>query len=574
MGPDKGKKKLLGEYLIERGLVSSEQIQKALDEQKKAGSRLGQTLIELGFLNEDDLIVVLAQQLGLAHIDISSYRLKPHIVKLIPEKVARRYSLIALERVGDILTIAMADPLNVFAIDEVQQLTQCRIEPVICSRSALANVLNSCYKEGGGGVGKAEGTAAKPEAAHSEPAPRQQTESPESAQAIAGSEIIELVETVISSAVRERATDIHIEPDEEGIRVRCRVDGFLRELSTYPKEVQLPMISRIKVLAGLDISERRIPQDGRFHFDFENRRLDLRVSTLPTVLGEKVVMRVLDKALVIMDLDKLGFLSENLQKFEHLIRRPYGMILVTGPTSSGKTTTLYSALSTINTIEKNILTVEDPVEYQLKMINQVQVNPRAGLTFAAGLRSFLRQDPNVIMIGEIRDLETAEIAVQSALTGHLVLSTIHTNNAPSTITRLIDMKIDAFLVASAVSGILAQRLIRAICKECKQPYNPGVDIVNSLHLPNPDNPYTFYKGAGCDACKGTGYRGRTGIYELMLINDPLRELILRNAPTAEITATAKEHGMQTLREDGLQKVLNGITTVDEVLRATAEESKG
>jgi len=300
----------------------------------------------------------------------------------------------------------------------------------------------------------------------------------------------------------------------------------------------------------------------------------LRVSTLPTVLGEKVVMRVLDKALVIMDLDKLGFLSENLQKFEHLIRRPYGMILVTGPTSSGKTTTLYSALSTINTIEKNILTVEDPVEYQLKMINQVQVNPRAGLTFAAGLRSFLRQDPNVIMIGEIRDLETAEIAVQSALTGHLVLSTIHTNNAPSTITRLIDMKIDAFLVASAVSGILAQRLIRAICKECKQPYNPGVDIVNSLHLPNPDNPYTFYKGAGCDACKGTGYRGRTGIYELMLINDPLRELILRNAPTAEITATAKEHGMQTLREDGLQKVLNGITTVDEVLRATAEESKG
>ncbi len=565
MAADKGKKKLLGEYLIQKGLVNSDQVQKALEEQKKAGSRLGQTLIELGFLKEDELIVVLAQQLGLAHIDISSYGLKPSVVKLIPEQVARRYELIALEKVANNLTIAMADPLNVFAIDEVQKLTSCMIEPVICSRQALFKVLDRCYKE----------TEAQPkqDTATFESSQRPAQDTKEQQPLIAGKEIIELVDSIIRLCVEERATDIHIEPDEEEMRVRCRVDGFLREFKTYPKDVQLPLTSRIKVLAGLDISEKRVPQDGRFQFELNDRKLDLRVSTLPTVLGEKIVMRVLDKAMVIMDLDKLGFLSHDQKKFEELIRRPYGMILVTGPTSSGKTTTLYSALSTINTVEKNILTVEDPVEYRLKMINQVQVNPRAGLTFAAGLRSFLRQDPNVIMIGEIRDLETGEIAIQSALTGHLVLSTIHTNDAPSTITRLIDMKIDAFLVASAVSGILAQRLIRTICENCKEPYTPNEETLRNLNF-DTGAACTFYKGKGCDACKGSGYRGRIGIYELMIINDAVRELILANAPAVEMRRLAKQHGMSTLREDGLKKVVNGITTIEEVLRATAEEAKG
>jgi len=570
MAADKGKKKLLGEYLIERGLVDEAQIKKALQEQKKAGARLGQTLIELGFLKEEDLIVALAQQLGLAHIDVLSYGVKPQVVKLIPEQVARRYELIALEKVGDNLTIAMADPLNVFAIDEVQQLTRCRIEPVICSRTALFKVLDNCYRNLDNKQPQQEGSQAE-----SPPHKKEfQQEKNEVSASIEGAEIIDLVNSIINSCVQERATDIHIEPDEEGMRVRCRVDGFLREVKTYSKDIQLPVTSRIKVLSGLDISERRVPQDGRFTFEFEGRKLDLRVSTLPTVLGEKIVMRVLDKEMVIMNLDKLGFLEDDLKRFEALIRRPYGMILVTGPTSSGKTTTLYSALSTINTVEKNILTVEDPVEYRLKMVNQVQVNPRAGLTFAAGLRSFLRQDPNVIMIGEIRDLETAEIAVQSALTGHLVFSTVHTNDAPSTITRLIDMKIDAFLVTSAVSGILAQRLIRTICPDCKTAYTPSEDVLASLNLPPSENGYTFYKGKGCDSCRESGYKGRIGIYELMLVDDAIKELILANASTQELTKIAKQHGMHTLREDGLKKVLKGITTVEEVLRATAEEAKG
>ncbi|MFH1093822.1 MAG: ATPase, T2SS/T4P/T4SS family [Candidatus Omnitrophota bacterium] len=566
MPADKGKKKLLGEYLVEKGLVNSDQVQKALDAQKKAGSRLGQTLIELGYIKEEELIVVLAQQLGLAHIDILSYGLKPAVVKLIPEQVARRYELIALEKVANNLTIAMADPLNVFAIDEVQLLTSCMIEPVICSRQALFKVFDRCYKET---EGQPKEDTSSYEAPH-----RFAQDSKEQMPLIAGKEIIELVDEIVRLCVEERATDIHIEPDEEEMRVRCRVDGFLREFKTYPKDVQLPLTSRIKVLAGLDISEKRVPQDGRFQFELNDRNLDLRVSTLPTVLGEKIVMRVLDKAMVIMEMDKLGFLPHDQEKFEKLIRRPYGMILVTGPTSSGKTTTLYSALSTINTIEKNILTVEDPVEYRLKMINQVQINPRAGLTFAAGLRSFLRQDPNVIMIGEIRDLETAEIAIQSALTGHLVLSTIHTNDAPSTITRLIDMKIDAFLVASAVSGILAQRLIRTICENCKEAYTPNEEMLCNLRLEPRAETYTFYKGKGCDACKGSGYRGRIGIYELMTINDAIREMIMANAPAVEIRKLAKSHGMSTLREDGFKKVVNGITTIEEVLRATAEEAKG
>jgi type IV pilus assembly protein PilB len=568
MPADKVRKKLLGEYLVDQGLVTEEQIQKALDEQKKAGSRLGQTLIDLGFLSEEQMIIALAKQLDLAHIDILSYNLKPDVVNLIPEKIARRYELIAIDKMGDSLTIAMADPLNVFAIDEVSQLTHARIDPVICSRTKLLKIFNKAYNPNSATDTPAESTVSTDKYTR-----HQSSEDKESA-SLGGSEIIDLVNEILQISVRARATDIHIEPDEEEIRIRCRIDGFLMELKNYPKEVQLPIISRIKVLSGLDISEKRIPQDGRFKFVYEGREIDLRVSTLPTVLGEKIVLRVLDKSMVVVDMDRLGFLPENLQQLQDLIHRPYGMLLVTGPTSSGKTTTLYSALNTINTIEKNILTVEDPVEYRLKMINQVQINPRAGLTFAAGLRSFLRQDPNVIMIGEIRDLETAEIAVQSALTGHLVLSTIHTNNAPSTITRLIDMKIDAFLVASAVTGILAQRLIRTICPNCKQPFTPDEDIIYGLNLPVSEKGYTFYKGMGCDVCGGTGYKGRIGIYEMMIINNSIRELILRHASTAELTEAAKKNGMKTLREDGFQKVLNGVTTVEEVLRATAEEAKG
>ena len=565
--PGKGRKKLLGEYLIDSGLVSRDQVEKALEAQKKAGSRLGQTLMELGFLKEDDLVIALAQQLGLAHIDLLSYRTKPEIVKLIPEQTARSYELLALDKVGEHLTVAMADPLNVFAVDEIQKITHCRIEPVICTRSALHSVFEQCY-------GKAPAAQPAPPAAATASTPEApEIREKEPRQGVEGQEIIQTVDDIIRTCVLQRATDIHIEPDEEYVRVRCRIDGFLRELRTYARDVQLPLISRIKVMAGLDISEKRIPQDGRLQFEIDKRSIDLRVSTLPTVAGEKIVMRVLDKAMVLISMDKIGFLAETLRKFDELVHRPYGMILVTGPTSSGKTTTLYSALNTINTVERNILTVEDPVEYRIKMINQVQVNPRAGLTFAAGLRSFLRQDPNVIMIGEIRDLETAEIAVQAALTGHLVLSTIHTNNAPSTITRLVDMKVESFLVASAVCGILAQRLLRTICPHCKQSFTPEPEALRGLEIPAVVGSYTFYRGAGCEQCSSTGYRGRTGIYELMVMSDEIRELVLRRASTAELTARARKAGMQTLREDGLTKVVAGITTVEEVLRVTAEEAQ-
>ncbi len=567
--PDKIKKKLLGEYLVETGLVTEAQVEKALAEQKKAGARLGQTLMELGYLKEDDLIVALAQQLNLAHIDISSYILKPEVVNLIPEEIARRYELIALEKVSDNLSIAMTDPLNVFAIDEVQKLTSCRIEPVICSRLALFMVFDEFYQK----TPRKQKTK-MPSPVAQRKAPPAQAEPRESMAAVDGQEIIELVDNIIRLAVSERATDIHIEPDDQQVRVRCRVDGFLREMKTFSKEIQLPMVSRIKVLAGMDIAEKRIPQDGRFHFKVKDKNLDLRVSTLPTVLGEKVVMRLLDKSMILIKLGALGFSDEILKQFEELIRRPYGMILVTGPTSSGKTTTLYSAINMINTIEKNILTVEDPVEYRLERVNQVQVNPRAGLTFATGLRAFLRQDPNVIMIGEIRDLETAEIAVQSSLTGHLVFSTIHTNNAPATITRLIDMKVESFLVAAAVVGVLAQRLIRTICPNCKEKFKPPPDLIKSLDFPELESEHEFYKGKGCEACKGSGYLGRIGIYELMMINDQIKELILKNASTEDLTRQAKQSGMDTLRTDGLKKVLKGMTTIDEVLRTTADEAKG
>ncbi|MBU0635287.1 MAG: Flp pilus assembly complex ATPase component TadA [Candidatus Omnitrophica bacterium] len=565
---DKSKKKRLGEYLIDSGLVTKDQVSKALEEQKKAGARLGQTLIELGLISEEELIVALAKQLDIAHIDVASYVLKQDVVKLIPESVARQYELIILEKVGNNLTVAMSDPLNVFAIDEVQKLTQCKVEPVICLRSSLFKALDLIYKKSG----VAKSAQGYPE---QETGAGVRTEGAKEAVFISdGHEVIELVEETIAAAVKERATDIHIEPDENCVRVRCRIDGFLREFKTYPHELLPSVVSRIKVLSGLDISEKRVPQDGRFQFELEKHRIDLRVSTLPTVLGEKVVMRILDKALVMMELGKLGFSKDDLAGLNSLIKRPYGMMLVTGPTSSGKTTTLYSALQEINTVEKNILTVEDPVEYRLKMINQVQVNPKAGLTFAAGLRSFLRQDPNVIMIGEIRDKETAEIAVQSALTGHLVFSTVHTNDAPSTITRLVDMGVESFLVASAVTGILAQRLIRTICHNCKEEFVPVEDSLKNLFLDQDRAHITFYRGKGCENCRGTGYQGRIGIYELMVINDRIRELILKNAPTVALRSEAKTNGMHTLREDGLEKVTLGLTTIEEVLRATTDESRG
>ncbi|MFH1776960.1 MAG: ATPase, T2SS/T4P/T4SS family [Candidatus Omnitrophota bacterium] len=552
------KKKLLGEMLIEAGLIDAEQLQKALKEQRKIGRRLGQTLVELGYISQEDLIIVLGRQLNIPHIDLKNYSIKPELAKLISENMCRRHEMIPLDKVGNTLTIGMADPLNIFAIDEVQRLTHCRIEQIVCSPQAIIEAIDYCYDK-------------KPAPAKRKKTPAEDEDKSPVETIEQGKEAIAIVNEIIELAIKERATDIHIEPDEEMVRVRLRIDGLLHQVRTFSQDSLGTIVSRIKILSALDISEKRLPQDGRFGVKVEEREIDLRVSTLPTVLGEKVVMRLLDKAQLFVKLEQLGFLPKNLELFEKLIHRPYGMILVTGPTSSGKTTTLYSALQTINTVEKNILTVEDPVEYRLRYINQVQVNPRAGLTFAAGLRAFLRQDPNVIMIGEVRDLETAEIAVQAALTGHLVFSTIHTNDAPSTISRLIDMKVEPFLVSSAVVGVLAQRLIRRICHECKEAYKPDKELIKELDLAPGD--YTFYQGKGCEKCKQTGYYGREGIFELMMINDEIKQLILEGAPAINIKHAAQKTGLKTLREDGVAKIVSGITTAAEVFRVTAEEAR-
>ena len=547
----KTKKKLLGEFIIEAGLITQDQMHKALEHQKKAGMRIGDALVEMGLIKEEDLIAALGKQLGLPHIDLSKYQNKPELVNLIPEKIARRYELIALDKVEDTLTIGMVDPLNVFAIDEVQRITRCKVEPIVCTKSGIVSAIEKYYK-------------ARPESPVKKPAPGETLDvsllEPERPQreletVEEGPEVIEMVNSVIEMAIKERASDIHLEPEEDKLRVRLRIDGMLHEVKTLSKDSHPAIISRIKVLSGLDISEKRLPQDGRFQLVMADREADLRVSTMPTVLGEKVAMRVLDKSTILIELKQLGFLPETLARFEEIIKKPYGIILVTGPTSSGKTTTLYSALHTINSIEKNILTIEDPVEFHLKSVNQVQVNPRVGLTFAVGLRSMLRQDPNIIMIGEIRDLETAEIAIQSALTGHLVFSTIHTNNAPATLTRLMDMKVEAFLISASVIGVVSQRLIRIVCPHCKEPFNPPSELVKGLGLPSIGNVFTFYRGKGCDVCKTTGYFGRTAIFELMTINDHIRELIMGKAPGTAIRQAARKNGMQTLREDGLQKVL-------------------
>ena len=562
----KTKKKLLGEFFVEAGLVTQDQIKQALEHQKKIGMRIGHALLDMGFIKEEDLIAVLGKQLGLPHIDISKYQDKPEVVNLIPERIARRYELIALDKVGDTLTVGMVDPLNVFAIDEVQRITSCRVGPIVCTKSGIASAIDKYYKSRPEAPLKKAASGGMVDISLVPPEETKELETVEE-----GPEVIDVVNSIIEMAVKERASDIHLEPEEDKLRVRLRIDGMLHEVKTLSKDSHPAIVSRIKVLSGLDISEKRLPQDGRFQSVIAGREADLRVSTMPTVLGEKVAMRVLDKGTILIELEQLGFLLETLTRFREIIKKPYGIVLVTGPTSSGKTTTLYSALHTINSIEKNILTIEDPVEFHLKSVNQVQVNPRAGLTFAIGLRSMLRQDPNVIMIGEIRDLETAEIAIQSALTGHLVFSTIHTNNASATLTRLMDMKVEPFLISASVIGVVSQRLIRIVCPKCKESFNPPPELVKGLGLPSIGNMFTFYRGKGCDGCKDTGYLGRTAIFELMTINDHIRELIMTKASTSAIRQAARKIGMQTLREDGLQKVLKGITTVEEIMRATAEE---
>ncbi len=552
--------KPLPEFLLEQGALTPEQLQAAQAQAAKTGQPLKRVVVRQGLLSEQDLAGLVAMQSGTTCVDLSNYLIKPEVVQLVPEPLARKHTLIPVFKIGETLTVAVEDPLNFFAIDELRLKTKCDIKTVVAGESSIRQAIDQYYG--------AAGTIAEVAQAIKEAAlPQKDEEAAEEAP------IIRLVNLLIMQAVKERSSDIHIEPGDGTLRTRFRVDGVLREVNGPPPHLHSAIVSRIKVLAKLDIAEKRKPQDGRFRLKMEGKNIDLRVSTVPTQFGEKVVMRLLDSASAILSLEQLG-LDEPLRvQVERLIRSPHGILLVTGPTGSGKTTTLYAALSLINDTSRNIITIEDPIEYQLAGVNQVQVNPKADVTFASALRSFLRQDPNVIMVGEIRDRETAEIAVQAALTGHLVFSTLHTNDASSSLTRLVEMGVEPFLIASSVVGVLAQRLVRVICAKCKEPYHPEANIVSEFHL---QESASLSRGTGCPSCQQSGYKGRIGIYELLPMTEAIKGLVVAKAPAHAIRdaarkAAGKSAGMRTLREDGLAKALAGVTTIEEVVRVTQLE---
>ncbi len=562
------KRKSLGESLVEQKLITAEQLQSAIKESEIKGEPLRKELVKLGMVSEEDIVTFFEEQLGIPRIDLKNYLIDAKILSLIPESLAKRYHLIPIFRTGDTLTIATADPLNVVALDDIRIKTKSNIEPAVATESEIMNAINQYYGTGGSiedviksidikTLGLEEG--------------KEELE-PEKLKNIAEeAPIIKLVNLIIMQAIRDKASDIHVEPEEDDLKIRFRVDGILHEQATIPKHLQAAVLSRMKIMSDLDIATKRIPQDGRFRINLEATQIDMRVSSLPTIHGENIVMRLLDTKSILLGLEQLGFDEKNLLLFKSIIVRPHGIILVTGPTGSGKTTTLYSALNVINTPDKNIITVEDPVEYQLKGVRQSQMNVKAGLTFATGLRSILRQDPDIIMVGEIRDLETAEIAIQAALTGHLVFSTLHTNDAPSSLTRLTDMGVEPFLISSSVIGIIAQRLVRTICSSCKQAYTPSPEVLKELSVEFKDPNVKFYKGKGCKICKNTGYKGRLGIFEFLTLTDKIRDMVLAKISSSQIKRAAQDNGMKTLREDGIAKVLAGSTTIDEVIRVTQED---
>jgi type IV pilus assembly protein PilB len=565
----------LGEILVKESLITQEQLQKALDFQRQHGGKLGSCLTKLGFISDDDITSVLSRQYGVPSINLKYYEIDPTVIKLIPQDTAVRYQVIPLSRVGSTLTIAMTDPTNVFAMDDIKFMTGFNVEPVVASESAIAEAIGRFY----GAVESDEelsrvmkdltGADEDLELAAEE----QEMDAATLEKAAEEAPIIKLVNLILTDAVKRGASDIHIEPYETELRVRFRIDGVLQQVMNPPLKLKDAITSRLKIMSKLDISEKRLPQDGRimikYRQDGKRKDLDFRVSTVPTIHGEKIVLRLLDKENLRLDMTKLGFEPESLKKFERNILRPYGMVLVTGPTGSGKTNTLYSSVARLNTVETNIMTAEDPVEFQLPGVNQVQMKEQIGLNFAAALRAFLRQDPNIILVGEVRDFETAEIAVKAALTGHLVLSTLHTNDAPSTISRLMNMGIEPFLVATSVNLICAQRLVRRICSNCKEQIDvPEQALIDAGFTSEEAKTAKIYHGKGCSVCNKGGYKGRTGLYEVMEINDELRELILVGASALELKKKALEQGMLTLRRSGLTKVMAGQTTLEEVLRET------
>ena len=557
------KRKRLGELLLENNLITGQQLEKALDIQKKNGTRLGKVLSDLNFVSEKAMIEVLEFQLGIPHIDLSAISIKPAVAALIPVTLAERHQVIPVKLTGNKITLAMADPTNFYAIDDIRMASSFDVEPVIATEKDILQAIRKCY-----------GVQDLVQKAVNKMRPEDMSLSAE-LQTADDAPIIGLVNSLMNQAIKDLASDIHFEPQDKTLRVRFRIDGMLREVGSFPRDIHPAIVARIKIISDMDIAEKRVPQDGRIKIKEASRDVDIRVSTLPTIMGEKVVMRLLDQNAVILDIKKLGFSSEHLNQYHRLYSQSYGMVLVTGPTGSGKTTTLYSTLAEVNSPTKNIITLEDPVEYRLGGINQVQVNTKAGLTFASGLRSILRQDPNIVLVGEIRDSETADIAIRAALTGHLVFSTLHTNDAAGTITRLLDMDVEPFLVASSVLGVVAQRLVRLICPECKKSYTPTPDSLERLFLAvGPDVPITLHRGVGCARCNHTGYRGRMAIHEVMPITSQIREAINRRASSDEISRIAIAQGMTTMCQDGSQKALAGLTDISEIMRVAYTEATG
>jgi type IV pilus assembly protein PilB len=559
----------IGQKLLDANLVDENALTKAVLQQKNTGGSLTGNLVKIGAISEEDLLEFLARLYHVPAADLAGYEPDPALTKLIPGDVATKFMALPISRSGRRLVVAMSNPSNIFAIDDIKFITGYEVEPHVAFETALKKALDRAYDSAGTMADVMKGM-------EEELAVVEEDDSAEADAGIAGADeapIVKLVNSLIADAVRKGASDIHIEPYEKSMRVRFRIDGVLHEMMAPPYKFKAAILSRLKIMAELDIAERRVPQDGRIKIKVINRTIDLRVSSLPTIFGEKIVMRILDKTNLNIDLEKLGFEPKPMKDFTSAIASPYGMVLVTGPTGSGKTTTLYSALSRINVPEVNVMTAEDPVEYNLDGINQVLVHEDIGLTFAAALKAFLRQDPNIIMVGEIRDLETASIAVKAALTGHLVLSTLHTNDAPSAIGRLIDMGIEPFLVASSVNLILAQRLVRRICGSCRRPLDLDAEILRELQLDGAEaKGATVSEGAGCVECSNTGYRGRQGVYEVMPMTSKVRDLTLDRASATEIKKTAIAEGMLTLRRDGLEKLKRGITSVEEILKETAADN--
>jgi type IV pilus assembly protein PilB len=558
-GPGGGE---LGEILVSEGRISRQQLDEALLIQREDSRGLARILLDLGYVAEADLARALARRFGLRYVELTHADVAREAVNLVDRKVLRRHGVMPLRLENGRLVVAMSDPTDLYAIEDLTMLSGYPVTPAVAARGDIERAFERVFAVGQVARLLEEVAAEPPAEARAEVDLGSETGPDEKP-------IIRLVSAILQQAVSEGASDIHVEPRDRRLAVRFRVDGVLREVTSVPPKLQSGVVARLKVLANLDIAERRLPQDGRFAAGLGDRQVDLRVATLPTVHGEKAVLRLLDTASVQLDLATLGFERRDLERYQDVFRRPYGTILVTGPTGSGKSTTLYATLKELNSPERNIITVEDPVEYRLEGINQIQVNPRAGLTFASGLRSILRGDPDVVMIGEIRDQETARIGVQAALTGHLVLATLHTNNAPAALNRLADLGVEPFLTSSAVDCVIAQRLARRLCERCRRPVEADREVLSGLDFPFelvPGPKRRFHASVGCDRCGGSGYRGRVGLYELMVITDEMRDMILRRAPVGEIGRAARRAGMVPLREDGLVKAAKGITTVEEVLR--------